>query len=323
MRREIDVVISTRIRFARNIKDYPFHAKLDKTSALEIIGKAASALGEEYVKTDFDDISVTKAKALVEKHRVSPEFVNSVMPHALFEKEDIAIMVCEEDHIRLQVIKEGFELEEAYKEARGVDDLLRSKLNIAYSNELGYLTHCPTNLGSGMRASVMLFLPGLSITGELPSLISQLTKLGVTVRGIYGEGSESSGYIYQISNRETLGVCDTDMLKKLGEIIVQIVSYERKARERIKESGIKTEDAISRAMGTLLYSKLVSSEEFITLYAKVRLGVAVGIINSIDYETLDKLFVDVMPANLTLIKGELAPEDRDRERAEYIKNVLK
>ncbi len=320
MIKDIDVVLSTRIRFARNIKDYPFASKLDETSCKEIIEKAESVLSD-FKKTDFTEIDPISAQAYVEAHTVSPEFAVSTLPSALLDKGDTKVMVCEEDHIRLQVIKRGFSLEEAFSEACETDDIILSKLRVAYDEELGFLTHCPTNLGSGMRASVMMFLPGLAMTGELKGIVAQLSKLGLTIRGIYGEGSEAQGYLYQISNAETMGATEKATVSRLSDIVTQIIGHERNARERIKASGIKNYDPLCRALGVLKYACTMTSREFIELYSKVRLGIAVGVIDEVDYEILDRLFISVMPATLS---GDEAMTDvqRDKKRAEVIKDKL-
>ncbi len=320
MIKDIDVVLSSRIRFARNIKDYPFATKLDETSCREIIEKVEKVLSD-FKKTDLTDIDPTEAQVYVESHTVSPEFAVSTLPHALLEKGDAKVMVCEEDHIRSQVIKRGFTLNEAFAEACEVDDKLLSNLRIAYDEELGFLTHCPTNLGSGMRASVMMFLPGLAMTGELKGIVSQLSKLGLTIRGIYGEGSEAWGYLYQISNAETMGTAEEATVSRLCDIVTQIIARERSARERIKAAGVRNYDPLCRALGILKYARTLTSREFIELYSKVRLGIAVGVIDEVDYETLDRLFVSVMPA--TLSQGQrLNESERDIKRAEVVKEKL-
>ncbi|MBR4881806.1 MAG: ATP--guanido phosphotransferase [Clostridia bacterium] len=321
MVKDIDVVLSSRIRFARNIKDYPFAANIDEQSCREIIEKVEAVLGD-FHKTDFTDIDPVTAQTYVENHSVSPEFAVSPLPRTLLEKGDTKVMVCEEDHIRLQVIKKGFSLNEAFAEACGTDDIILSKLRIAYDNELGFLTHCPTNLGSGMRASVMMFLPGLGMTGELKGIVAQLSKLGYTIRGIYGEGSDTKGHIYQISNAETMGMTEEATVSRLCDIVTQIIGHERNARERIKAQGIRNRDAVCRALGILKYACTMTSKEFIELYSKVRLGVALEIIDETDYETLDALFTSVMPATISLGQ-KLTEAERDIKRAEIIKEKLR
>ncbi len=320
MIKDIDVVLSTRIRFARNIKDYPFASRLDETSCREIIEKVEGVL-PDFKKTDFTHIDPVLAQGYVERHSVSHEFAASSLPRALLEKGDTKVMVCEEDHIRLQVIKRGFMLDSAFAEGCETDDKLISQLRVAYDERLGFLTHCPTNLGSAMRASVMMFLPALAMTGELGGIVSQLSKLGLTVRGLYGEGSEAWGHLYQISNAESMGATEETTVSRLNDILTQVIERERNARERIKAAGIKHTDPLCRAYGVLKYACIMTSREFIELYAKVRLGVSLGVITETDYERLDSLFISVMPA--TLCAGVTMSEaERDVKRAEVIKELL-
>ena len=215
---DIDTVVSSRVRLARNLAGYPFPSKLSPEKAKEIIEKVSAAFSKKDLKKiDFSEISETMALSYVEKHYVSKDFVRSRLPHALLlsEKNGTAIMICEEDHLRIQSILPGLDLESAYKMASENDDILDSALEIAYDGDLGYLTHCPTNLGTGMRASVMMFLPALTMAGRINALASELSKLGLTMRGMYGEGSHTGGMLYQISNQITLGITEKDTLIKL------------------------------------------------------------------------------------------------------------
>lgn len=324
---ENDVVISSRVRFARNIADYPFASRLDPTSASEIIEKVTGIFsGEGYKTEDFTKISPAVAASYVEKHYVSPEFVNSSLPRVLITNQDrnLEIMVCEEDHIRLQSIMNGLSLDEAYQNACYADDMLCGGLNIAYDENLGFLTHCPTNLGMGMRASVMLFLPALTMTKQIDGYAAALAKIGLTIRGMYGEGSEASGCLYQVSNQATLGMTEEDTIKKLSEVTAQIIANERKTRDAMKsDSSDRLADLVFRALGTLKYARLISSKEFLKLFAEVRLGIALGYITEIGYGELSELLVSVMPANLTIkTRRELTDAERDRERADFIRHYL-
>ena len=324
---EKDIILSSRVRFARNLADYPFAAKMDDTSAREIIEKIERALGNAYKKTDMLSLSMLEAVSLSEKHTVSREFAKKKTPHALFSDMDneVFVMACEEDHIRLQAILSGYELDRAYRLARECDDLLEKNLKIAYDRELGYLTHCPTNLGTGMRASVMMFLPALTQAKKIASLASQLSKLGLTIRGMYGEGSGTEGTIYQISNQITLGISEEDTLSKLKEVISQICELERKYRAAINGTTQNMlDDRIGRAEGILRYARSVSSAEFMKLYSDVRLGISLGLVNDITLEGLDTLLIGILPATLMLeTKSTSANEaERDRTRAAYIKSKL-
>lgn len=326
--REQDVIVSSRIRLARNIADYPFEPRLDTSDAKEIISKVRTALGENYKYTDFTQITPIEAQAYAEKHIISPEFAQKKTPHALFEDDarQIDIMVCEEDHLRIQCIMSGMAIDEAYIRACNADDILDDALPYAYSEDLGYLTHCPTNLGTGMRASVMMFLPATTANKAVPSLQNQLSKLGLTIRGMSGEGSAADGCLYQISNQITLGVSEEETIKKLTGVIHQIANQERALRKSMLDTfSERMYDKIRRAYGTMLHANLISSDEFLKLYADVRLGISLGIITTIDYTSLDGLLVSELPANLILRNGKDAADDpisRDKARAELIRHEI-
>lgn len=325
--KENDVVLSSRIRFARNIADYPFDSKLDETSCKEIIEKVTAVLGEDFEKTDLKNMSAVETGTLVEKHYISPNFAKKKLPHALLTKndEDVSVMVCEEDHIRLQCILPGLDLDEALKRASKYDDMLDCGLNIAFNSDWGYLTHCPTNLGLGMRASVMVFLPALTMARAMDNLSVQLSKLGFIIRGMYGEGSEPDGCLYQISNRTTMGVTESDTVKRLNEVVKQICDSERKARNTMKSDSFHAlADRVGRAYGVLKYARVMSSKEFMKLFADVRLGVALELVKGLSYEKMDELLVGVLPANIVLRNGGNALSDFERDvlRADYVRTAM-
>lgn len=324
----IDTVVSSRVRLARNIVGYPFASKLNAAGANEIIEKVSAALEPSgFRKINFADLSPLMATSYVERHYVSPEFATKETPHALLlqEQTGIAVMVCEEDHLRIQSILPGLALEDAYRNAAAAEKRLDEDFDFAYSEELGYLTHCPTNLGTGMRASVMMFLPALSMGGYMDSLAAQLSKIGFTVRGIFGEGSGSAGCMYQISNQITLGVTEEDTVKKLNEAVSQIIESEHKARKSIDGEMLdRLTDRILRAEGTLKFAYMMSSSEFIKLFADVRFGIALGLVKDVTYEQLGTLLVEAMPATLTL-NAENTPKSessRDKLRAQKIQLIL-
>lgn len=321
-----DVALSSRIRFARNIVDYPFTEKCDAISAKEIIEKIRAALGDGYNEVDFSSLDDIEAGAYVENHSVSRDFVSSKLPHSLFVDVDnkVKVMACEEDHIRLQAISKGFSLEEAYRMACETDDKLSGSLNIAYDERIGYLTHCPTNLGCAMRASVMLFLPALTAQNKMRSLISQLSKLGLAIRGLYGEGSDALGCLYQVSNQESLGVSEESIISKLNEIIAQVIQLERTARTELYEgSPDAVTDRSLRSLGIFKYSHLLDSAEFMRCYADVRMGISLNIIKDIDYDTIDRAFTEVMPYTLMKRSGKKMNErERDLARARRIKELV-
>ena len=316
---EFDTVLSSRIRFARNLCGYPFEGKLSTEGAKEIIEKVDSSLsGQGFSRHDFFEGATVKAASLVEKHYVSREFASKKSPHSLLinESTSTSVMICEEDHIRLQTILPGLALTEAYEIASKYDDILDASLDIAYDEELGYLTHCPTNLGTGIRASVMMFLPALTMGGRISFIASQLSKIGLTMRGMFGEGSESKGGIYQISNQITLGITEEDTIKKLGDMIAQINEQERKLRSSIRGENLeRLRDTALRSEGVLKYAHMLSSSEFIEHFSNIRLGIALGIITDISYVTLGKLFIESMPATLSLSQKETPKTDSERDRA--------
>ncbi len=326
--KDADTVISSRVRLARNINGYPFASKIEASGANEIIEKVSAPLEHAgFRKISFADISPIMATSYVERHYVSPEFATKETPHALLlqETSGIAVMVCEEDHLRIQSILPGLALEEAYKNASRTEKRLDEDFDFAYSEQLGYLTHCPTNLGTGMRASVMMFLPALTKGGYMESLASQLSKIGLTVRGLFGEGSGYSGCMYQISNQVTLGITEEETLKKLTDAISQITESERRTRKAISDEPLeRLTDSILRAEGILKYAYRMSSSEFIKLFAEIRFGISLGIVKDISYEQLGTLLVEAMPATLTL-SSENTPKSesaRDRLRAQKIQNIL-
>lgn len=321
-----DTVFSTRVRLARNLSGYPFADRLTGEQANEIIDRIEGALGgNAYTKWGAAELTPLAAQSLVEKHLISREFAAKKGPHALFcnDSKSISLMVCEEDHIRLQCILPGLALQDAYRLACECDDLLDGALPLAYDDKLGYLTHCPSNLGTGLRASVMLFLPALSEAHAIPSLARQLGKIGLTMRGIYGEGSESRGCLYQVSNQVTLGVSEEEILSRLEKAVADIIASEERLRALSGEAAERRADRIHRAEGILRHATLLSSAELFALFADVKLGIATGDVTSISHEELNTLFICAMPATLSLMQAD-APKtalERDRARANFIRNV--
>ncbi len=326
--KDLDTVISSRIRFARNLSSYRFSSTISDEDAKKIINEVSEAVADKgFVEISFRNLSAVEKKSYVEKHYVSPEFAVKEGAHTLLlnESTNTAIMLCEEDHIRLQCIQPGFSLEGAYKTACAYDDEIDEKLDIAYDEKLGYLTSCPTNLGTGMRASVMMFLPMLTMTGKISSLAAQLSKIGLTMRGLYGEGSQSKAAIYQISNQVTLGITEEDTIKKLIEIVTGISDKERTLRGAL-DGDLKNRlyDKILRSEGIMKHAYMLSSSEFAELFASVRLGISLGIIKETDYTKSDELFVLLQPATLmqslkALPKNEV---ERDIARAQKLKELL-
>ena len=326
-----DVVLSTRVRLARNLKDYPFPCKLNvqgKEKIIESVKKAItesnSAVADDFKLIRLGDLDPRQSVSLVEKRLVSPEFISEAEGRALLlsKDESLSIMINEEDHIRLQVIKSGLSLDEAYDTADRLDTLLDENLSFAFDEKLGYLTQCPTNLGTGMRASVMLHLPALEKSKAIGRIADNLNKLGLTIRGAHGEGTEPQGALYQLSNQVTLGISEKAAVENLKSITQQLVAQEEQARERICAS-IDVQDTISRSLGILKYARVISHEEALRLLSNVRLGIASGLIDEISIATVDKLMADVEPATLSVNLGKsLSPHDRDIERAKLIQSEL-
>lgn len=327
----MSTVISTRVRLARNLKDYPFPCKLsqqDREKVIELVKKAItesnSAIANDFHFIKISDLDPRQAVSLVERRLVSPEFISESDGRALLlsKDESISIMLNEEDHIRLQVIKKGLSLEETYKEADRLDTLLDENLSFAFDEKLGYLTQCPTNLGTGMRASVMLHLPALEKSRAISRIAGNLSKLGLTIRGAHGEGTEPQGALYQLSNQVTLGISEKAAIENLKSITAQLVAQEEQARERLCES-IEVQDTISRSLGVLKYAKLIEHGEALKLLSNVRLGIESGQIKDIDSAVIDRLMLDVEPATLSVALGKsLSPHDRDEQRAKLIQKRL-
>ncbi len=326
-----DIVISTRVRLARNLAEFPFPCKLnDKGKNLvtekveNAIKNSNSALCNNFKFLDLEKMSEMQRLSLVEHHIVSPEFISNTKGRVLMITNDnkISIMVNEEDHLRIQVINKGFDLEETYSLADNVDTLLDENLKFAFNKKLGYLTQCPTNLGTGMRASVMLHLPALQKSKAIGRIAGNLSKLGLTIRGIYGEGSEPKGAMYQLSNQVTLGISEKSALENLKNITEQLVNQEVITRDRLFKS-IEAKDTVFRSMGILKYAKSISHDEAMKLLSNVRLGVVAGEIKDVNCETIDRLFTEIQPAGLMVKENKnLTPEERDIIRAELIQAVL-
>lgn len=326
-----DVVISTRIRLARNLKDYPFPCKLNSQGREKVIEKVRDSVKKSNspVASDFSfikmsELTSSQSVSLVEKRLVSPEFISETDGRALLISKDecFSIMINEEDHIRLQVITKGLSLEQAYDTADKLDTLLDENLDFAFDEKLGYLTQCPTNLGTGMRASVMLHLPALEKSRAINRIAGNLSKLGLTIRGAHGEGTEPKGALYQLSNQVTLGISEKAAIENLKNITEQLIAQENQARERLCSS-IDIQDAISRSLGILRSALVISHDEALKLLSNVRLGIVSKQITDVSTETIDKLMLAVEPATLTVtLNKNLSAHDRDIERANLIRAEL-
>lgn len=327
------IVLTSRIRLARNINGIPFPHLMDKETAEKVIDDIKSSIldSNSAISRDFDVIKLSEINqnqmlSMVEKHLISNDLINNRDISAVMVNKDnnVSIMINEEDHIRLQVIYPGFKLKEAFDMASKIDDLIEERITYAYDTKLGYLTSCPTNVGTGLRASVMLHLPALTMTKNINNIITTINQVGLTIRGLYGEGSNALGNVYQISNQITLGLSEEEIINNLIAVTKKIVEKEKKAREILLEKqSIELEDELYRSLGILKYARSISTHECLELISKVRMGVEMGIIKDVEMDKLNELFVNVQPATLQIIESrELSPKDRDIIRANLIRKTL-
>ena len=326
--KENDIVVSSRIRLARNLKNIPFPSYMSDEKRKEVNDKIKNAILQSdtpFAKTlkfiSMEDVPENEIYAMVERHIISPEFAKNTEGRAIIisEDESVCVMIGEEDHIRIQVIYPGLDLEKAYDIAGQLDDLLASKLEFAFDEQLGYLTECPTNLGTGLRASVMLHLPLLEGSGNVNEIAETIGKLGFTVRGMYGEGSKSKASLYQISNQITLGITEKNAIDNLLVIARQLIEKERNERNSVDK--IKLEDMVWRAYGTLKNQRILSSDEMMKLISRLKIGTAMEILpfgNTLPMEIL----IETQPYMLCRKCGEKSPMERDILRAKAVRNMI-
>jgi protein arginine kinase len=327
---ENDIVLSSRIRLARNLDKILYPGRANKEEKALVSKSVIDAISQQneielhYIK--LADLPEVDREVLVEKHIISPVHAQTGIEKGVLlnDNETISVMINEEDHIRIQVLIPGLQLEEAWEIANNLDDLFEAKLDYAFSEKWGYLSACPTNVGTGMRTSVMVHLPALNMTNNINRMLGAVSQLGLVVRGLYGEGSESSGNIYQISNQITLGHTENDIIDNLKSVTTQIVGQERQARKLLlQEREGDVRDRIKRSYGILKYAYRISSEEAMRLLSDVKLGIDMGIIENVDQKVLSELLVLIRPAHLQKINGkELTASERDIKRAELIQTRL-
>ena len=322
------VVISSRVRLARNLEDFPFPHVLSQENAQQVEQTLSKVLTDIKVNEDsllymsLTELNKVEQQVLIEKHLISPSLAGSTGARgvALAQDHRYAVMINEEDHLRVQVLLPGNQLLETHRLATELDDFLEAKLNFAYRESQGYLTACPTNVGTGLRASVMVHLPGLVITKQVQQVLGAVTRLGLAVRGLYGEGSQAFGHMFQVSNQITLGKSEEDILTHLNAVTGQIVEHELQARERLKlQMPMLLEDKVWRARGTLQNARLLSSEDAMHLLSHDRLGSDMGLLPKIK-DCFATLIVDTRPGCLQyILDRELDPSQRDEERARLIR----
>lgn len=329
-----DVVLSSRIRLARNIARFPFPSIMQPQHAKEIVDRVKKSIfdGDPVLSRDFTFMSMKEVPAierqiLVEKRLASQDLVQNSDVSALIldSNERIAIMINEEDHIRMQCVLPGFQLDKAWDMLNRIDDVIEEKVEYAFHEQLGYLTSCPTNVGTGLRASAMLHLPALTITKQMNGILQIISKIGLTARGLYGEGSEALGNIYQISNQITLGPTEEDIINNLTIACQQIIEKEQMARKALlKVNGMQFEDALWRAYAVLAHARVLELKEFMALVSQVRLGVNLNIIPDISMEALDELVITGQPGGLLKNAGRsLDDEELDILRAEIMRKQIK
>ncbi|KOP72296.1 ATP:guanido phosphotransferase [Bacillus sp. FJAT-21945] len=329
-----DIILSSRIRLARNISQFKFPILFSNDKAKSVIHKIKERVDDSsFTKLGnmelllMDELQPLQKRVLMEKHLISPYLAENSSYGAclLSENEELSIMINEEDHIRIQCLFPGFQLLEALEMANEIDDWLEEKIDYAFDENIGYLTSCPTNVGTGLRASVMMHLPGLVLTQQINRIIPAINQLGLVVRGIYGEGSEALGNIFQVSNQLTLGKSEIDIVEDLKSVVSQLISQERSAREALeKTSNIQLEDRVFRSFGILSNSRIIESKEAARCLSDVRLGIDMGYLSDISKNILNELMILTQPGFLQQYAGgPLRPHERDIRRASLIRERLK
>lgn len=327
-----DIVVSSRIRLARNLADYPFIRKctaMDRAAIEKTLRERLRQIRgwNDVGYLDVNSLEQMDRQFLVERQLISREHAEGEGPRgvAIDPNEQFSVMVNEEDHLRIQVMHSGLDLDGVWQQTNSIDDQLEEHVTYAFHERLGYLTACPTNIGTGMRVSVMLHLPALVLTEQIEKVFRSLQKISLAVRGLYGEGSQAMGDFYQVSNQITLGKSEEQLIAQVGEVAPAIIEYERKARNYlIKEGHRDLHDRVSRAHGLLCTAQTISSEETMQLLSSVRMGVNLGLISDIEISTINKLFIHTQPAHLQKLSGTpLDTADRNIERANYLQRHLR
>jgi protein arginine kinase len=328
---ESDIVISSRIRLARNFADYPFIRKCNAKDQRSIIKEFRQKLkgftlggNQEFV--DLESLEEIDRQFLMERQIISRELSETEGSRGVLidNSEQFSVMVNEEDHLRIQIMQSGLDLKTAWKKVNSIDDAIESQIKLSFSDTLGYLTACPTNVGTGLRVSVMLHLPALVVTKQMDKVFRSFQRINVAVRGLFGEGSQFMGDFYQVSNQITLGRSEEELIQQVREIIPVLIEYERKAREfMMNEKQRDLHDDVSRALGILSTARKISSEETMSYLSKVRLGVNLKLISDVPIETVNKLFIHTQPAHLQKISGRnLTSSERNVVRADYLQQHL-
>jgi protein arginine kinase len=332
---ESDIVLSSRVRLARNLQQFVFPIAADKESAHKVIETISGCINEKNKVSEFknlemlmmEELKPLEKRVLVEKHLISPNLAETAKYGAVLMNDDesVSIMINEEDHIRIQCLAPGLQLEEVLQKANEMDNIIEEQADYAFDETRGYLTSCPTNVGTGLRASVMMHLPALVLTKKMSRIIPAINQLGLAVRGIYGEGTEAQGNIFQISNQMTLGKSEEDIIEDLAGAVMQVIQQERAARQQLQDGlKLQLEDKLYRSLGTLENSRIIQSKEAAKCLSDVRLGIDLEIFKGISKTILNELMILTQPGFLQQYAGEiLNPEERDIRRASLIRERIK
>ncbi|WP_245955043.1 protein arginine kinase [Paenibacillus flagellatus] len=330
---ESDVVISTRIRLARNVRNHPFPMLATNKQSKDVLDQVVKVLHNDELKTVsgfdlfiLDQLSELQKRVLVEKHLISPNLANESRNGAVMinDNESVSIMVNEEDHLRIQCLCPGFQIREAWDLANQIDDIFESQVDYAFEEKHGFLTSCPTNVGTGIRASVMMHLPALVLTQQMNRILQAINQVGLAVRGLYGEGSEAIGNMFQVSNQITLGQSEEEIIDNLHGVAKQIIEHERAARQKLLgESKMRVADRVNRSYGILSHASIMDSKEAAQRLSDVRLGVDLGLLHNVSPHVLNELMVMTQPGFLQQYAGSiLSADDRDIRRAELIRDKI-
>jgi protein arginine kinase len=330
---EHGIVVSSRVRLARNVRNFAFSGWLkkdDRLKLLEILKEAVSKLPvmqSTLMHESMDHFSPLDKQMLVEQHLISREQAAKNAGSGIVVSKDktLSIMLNEEDHLRIQSLRSGLQLNQAWQAADAADSQLEESLDFAFSPTLGYLTACPTNIGTGMRASAMLHLPGLVLSDQINQVIKSVNQIGLAVRGLYGEGTEALGNLFQISNQMTLGETELQILERLNKVVKQLITHEQNAREKmLQEKNRIVADQIGRAYGVMLYAHSISSKEALNLLSLLRFGIDIGVLPSVMRHKIDDLIISTQPAHLQeAAKRKLNAEERDAFRADLLREKIK
>lgn len=325
------VVLSSRVRLARNLSIFPFTGRSREPSLAGVLDQFRQVAGESKflrggLLLEVERLPVLDRQFFVERHLISPELAKGEKSRGLYvgDREVVSIMVNEEDHLRLQTIQSGLQLRDTWEIVDRIDDELSEHLDYAFSNQYGYLTACPTNVGTGLRASVLIHLPALVLTKDIDRMIKGIHQVGLAVRGFYGEGTEVLGNLFQISNQTTLGRSEEEIVDNIERVSRQIIDWEANARKTLlADARPQIEDKIWRAYGILKNARVLSSQELMSLISAVRLGVSLGIIRSVSVATLNHLIILMQPAHLQKLSGKIMDASlRDVRRAELVREKL-